>query len=961
MKTVLGVSAFGLQDCVFGSESGCRQTGFYPASVVLPTSPLGRILTGEEAHRERTHLGLAWPPEARIQPDQPIRRSPIATVWRAIVEAGDHIVRWNAGHGVSFSLARILASHVKDLVTGDVSLEDSLPSGNKTKVSSALVVAIPDHLDEFGQEHLLRELAALECPEVMLVWRPVAAALSWLDQVEGDFPTRMGENDHIHVICLYPDAIEFTTFRLRVKEDNNQYYVLPLRDRPKDLPSLTGMDWAGRLLEVFFKDIDAGAFWQAFIQFPEIWQALAGQNWDQDDLPRPWSGERQWTLWNPASDLCRYVYDIRFGLSARLRQLVKKSLEFNAAKEALSGSFGDAFRREVRRMGQVFPGGRLRGMIVCGPLAPCTIPPWLSTELELLVSRGLKVEGNLAEAEAGRLWLSADCEDPISKGAAIYGHRRLAQIPSYLDTMPQISILAHERGRFTWVPLLEAQEVFGGEEHKDTIKQRFQLEAGKRNLSVYLYKGAVDDAPSQTEGSYDPKEISLEGVSPCRARLIRKIVQRLGNLKTVQTRDFFRGTSREAQYGRAFAEAIFAAKGTEEAGNSKMSPSNTGWTPLRRAVFDFPSAPESDVALDIEVRIRPASGLARIEILPEENSFLQGERVLLNYSTMRFASSLPKRMRGWPRTEEIAVDPEDSVLCANANLVEVFENTLPTARDYKWVIDDLRDKVIKGSTLRTIAGLQIFLGAVDQDGRACTPAGNKILDRIASKFESDFRRLQMERRAALLNKMFTRAAWLYASTPTIIVAHIRGILRAGFNSRGWNWAVEAASRAFVRVEDFRLLFQSIADLASSGPFDDRIFTIQAARSICRVLMLRRDGERGLDREMAQLFAHRALKRLLKEQENNNFSILYFQMIRLLLYLLRFRRTDPACFDPSFPQSIFVFEEAKKSMAFAKNYFPRHSPRVGQVQRIIDGFDKYLHYEGTEDVISILRDLAEGDG
>jgi hypothetical protein len=48
------------------------------------------------------------------------------------------------------------------------------------------------------------------------------------------------------------------------------------------------------------------------------------------------------------------------------------------------------------------------------------------------------------------------------------------------------------------------------------------------------------------------------------------------------------------------------------------------------------------------------------------------------------------------------------------------------------------------------------------------------------------------------------------------------------------------------------------------------------------------------------------------------------------------------------------------MVLAKNSFPKHSRRAGQIQTIIEGFDKYSHYEEIEDVISVLRDLAESD-
>jgi len=957
---MVGVSAFGLRDSVAQAGAGCHQLAFYPTSAVLPTNPFGRILTGDEAYKERIQVGLPWPPEARIQVGEPVRRCPISIVWRALVEAGDRMVRWNAGQCGSFSLARILAKHVEGLLTGTL-LADSCMTETTKNESSALAVAIPDHLDEFGQELLLRELASLGFRQSILVWRPVAAALSWLDKVEVHRLTKdMNDNDHIHVIYLGPDALEFTTFRLRVKEHNNQDYVLPLRDRPKDISPMTGVDWAGRLIEERFAEIDEGAFWQAFIQFPEVWQTLAGRPWKTDDLPRPWHRQSRWTLWKPDPNLSGYIYETKVSTCNTLRQILKKSLQLSAHLGGQYPSMREFFRSEVQRLSRLFPGGRLRGMIVCGSLRSNTIPLWLSSELNLLNERGLIIEGNCAEPQAGHLWISADCDDPIAQGAAIYGHRISSSIPSYLDTMPQLSILASERGRYTWEPLLKAQEVWGGEEYKDRIERRFQLDAGKRNLHVYLYRGPVDEAPVTPTDSLDPQKIPLKGVSPCRARIIQEIVRRLGSLEAVKNRFVFREAIEEAQYGRSFAEALFTSKGNEDTRNQEYSKSEIPHTPLRRAAFDFPSSPKRDTVLDIEVRIRPARGLARIEILPEETSFLQGDRVLLNYSSMRFASKLPKRMRGWPRIEEIIVDPKDSVLQSNTRLTTTFEKISPISQNYIDVINDIRDLVLKKTIFQNAAGIKLKFGTIDQNGQACTPSGNAIFQRIASKFESDLRHLQNNRRSALLKKVFSRAAWLYASTPANIVAHIKNILEAGHNAHGWGNAVEAAGRAFHVVEDFRLLFQSISLRAKSDPYEEISFPNNAARAICNILMLRMDGEKGLDRDMAQLFARRAVQRLQKEQEKKNFHMIYFQMIRLLLYLLRYRRSDPSCFDPNVPQSVIMFQEAKKSMEFAKNLLPKHTPKVGQIQKIIEGFDKYLHYEGTEEGIPELRDLTERD-
>ena len=79
----------------------------------------------------------------------------------------------------------------------------------------------------------------------------------------------------------------------------------------------------------------------------------------------------------------------------------------------------------------------------------------------------------------------------------------------------------------------------------------------------------------------------------------------------------------------------------------------------------------------------------------------------------------------------------------------------------------------------------------------------------------------------------------------------------------------------------------------------------------------------------------------------------------MLYLMRCRKTNPSCFDPSPPQTIEIFEKAIKSMAEAKKFFRKNGDKgkSKRVQNIIDGFEKYLHYEGTEDVLTVIKDLA----
>ncbi|WP_028316586.1 hypothetical protein [Desulfatibacillum aliphaticivorans] len=962
MKNSVGISAFGLSDALYQSDSGIRKTGFYMADAVLPTRPYGQIRTGDEAEEERIHTGLYWPLEARVAVNSSLRRAPISCAWRALVEAGDRPIRWDVGKGISFSLPRILATHINNF------LNSSLASLNGNEIQP--VVAIPDNLDEFGQDALLKELSRnfnyrkKGCQDPILIWRPVAAALAWLDVVEDSvFDDMFGadcQNDHIHVMYLGPDAFEFATFRLKAEKHDDQGYILPRRDRPILLPHLTGMDWTGNIVESIVADHDYGAFWQAFTGFPEIWEAIKGSEWDQSQLPKPWSKETRWDLWNPSLEIHEQVLGADAVPCRMLRDVVRKSCALSSVGVDNHQTVEEFLGNEVQRVGGLFPDGKLRGMIVCGPLAPRQAPTWLTSQYKKLTARGLDTEGDLSEPEAGRLWLCPGNVDPVAEGAAIYGKRTLEGIPSYLDTMPQVSVLASQGGQYVWVPLLNSQEVPGGTEFVDTIKSKFQLKKGKKNLEIYLNKGSLEANLSEDDESFDSHAKNFERINRFEARLIRQFVKQLGSVNKVEQRLHFQRNPHIGKYALAFAHLYFQEGGEADAiGEASSEEMQT--TPYRKASVDFPSPTPKDVPLDVRVRMKPASGQAKVEFLPHDNSFIQGESVRLNYSTMRRTASIPTLNRGWPRLQEIVIVPNADCLLAVSNLVERFENISINDNQYVNTIDAIRDSVLKRTDQYDYCGFSPWLRSVDHTGSASTPEGNELLRRVAAKFGSDFYKIYMDRNSQLLNKVFTRAGWLFTSAPANIAAHVKQILvdRARVKPQQLNWALESGSRIFQKKDDIWVLFHAIKWRMEHTRQNAQPFPNQAAKAICFILMYRQGGEQGLNRTQARAFATQAMKRIQNEQTKGNFKNLYFQLVRLLLYLLRFRKVDPDCFSPDFPITISPFEKALESMDHAVNYFTNLGQfnKVNQVKQLQEGFEKYLKYEGTENVIDVLDDLA----
>ena len=205
----------------------------------------------------------------------------------------------------------------------------------------------------------------------------------------------------------------------------------------------------------------------------------------------------------------------------------------------------------------------------------------------------------------------------------------------------------------------------------------------------------------------------------------------------------------------------------------------------------------------------------------------------------------------------------------------------------------------------------------------------EILHRISSKLDSDFKLLQQRNNTNLLNKLMSRTAWLYTSTPQNIVSHIRTILQKGFPLKGWNSAVEAASRVFVNIEDFELLFKSIAQRAQSNPSEERTFSRSNLHSICRVLDVQKGWGKALDKKWLNSSPAVPCKDCSRRRENAILPCSTSKLFGSFFYLLRYRRSDPSCFDPSVPQTVYVFEAAQKAWRSRKTYYLCIIPRLGR--------------------------------
>lgn len=911
MKRMLGISAFGLKDCVATSDQGCTATDFYLADAVLPQSALGHILTGDDAEEERIHSGLLWPPEARVTPNAPLRRVPIPVAWSLIVDAGDRPVRWNVGKGISIPLANILAAHIKGL-TGN---------GSTSEMQGNTVVAIPDHLDEFGQETLLQALGGNR-NGTKLVWRPVAAAMAWLSQAQ---PTDLATDDYMLVVYLGPDAMEFSTFGLREETSDGRRFVLPVRNRPSRAPLPAGWEWACSLsaeANPICRE-DYGAFWQTFTNFPEIWAAIAGSEWDTRQLPRPWSTQdKGWQQWNPDPSLRTKVYGCQLDQSKMVRELIEKSCTIPlTSRQGRGSTWGELLSQELETILQQQK-GRLRGGVLCGPLAPKQKPIWFN---QTLVAQPLK-----QNPHQDTIWLPSVCEDPVAMGARLFGERIAAQLPTYLDTLPGLALLTQRQGGLDWVDIVKSSECSGGEPYNQSIKNRFFLRRNSSSMLVYLRKETRENDAKKPE---EPAtNFRREFIAP-----IKEKVKSLGSIEAVFESHTWDLRPDIKDYALSFAKWYYW----------KPDPAKS---PFRHGSVDFPSAPARDVQLTVNVEMRPASGLARVEFVPQKEESLKGRPVTFDYSRMApvVEQELPEPKLRWPETLhfETTSDPDAFLDIRILNFLQMSS----TASDINFIslLNSMKDAICSSFFDQKYNS---FLKRIDENGNSGSINGNLCISRIADCIEQRSAQF-LESTNTEVNQntriFILRSSWLWAATPKIVVEYLEHYFEnhqeLTYDST-WNYLTESAGRCFTKNYQFKLLFKRIYGRSIQGHGNS--LTIQAMRSLIHVLARRENGWCGLENDTAIHFAHRAAQIVQSEVEKNNVQQKFFQGAFLILALLNFRRADSSFLDPENKSDLFkkIESSLKKGMNIARN-----QNNAAQLDALIQQIINFMYSQGCKGII-----------
>jgi len=458
-----------------GSEVGdaavhAALSDFPPAYVAspLPDGPLAL-----DYRWPASHVGTGLEGDA----DPHLRRIPLAYAFELMLAAPESNIGGAMGksHASGPTTAEALGSAAEELLA-----QTAGPP------SRAIAVAVPNAIQELAQDRLLRGMRrGLQArgrtgDTLSLVWRPVAAALQWIERFgqqlssyEGADRLSVGRLLHLH---LGFEAWESTVLEVVRYNHEGIKWLLPGRRKPHSSDLLLQAPLA------HFESLAKSAI-PALVQQPAARQTeMAWHAYYLSSLLSEVCGPGQLTNqhlpWlTPASIhqmRLEFLRRIKANASTQPRWLPRLRHQPHVATTDLS--------HWLRGLNTAARAGLL-GAVVTGPVAK--IPSGSATfGADILTNHGVQLERVLVDADG--------CRSLVAEGAMTFARRRENREPTYLDTLPKVATILNVRGEPAWHDLL-------ADEHEWVLVEvepwrsrntsfRYQIDRGQRELELVIHR-----------------------------------------------------------------------------------------------------------------------------------------------------------------------------------------------------------------------------------------------------------------------------------------------------------------------------------------------------------------------------------------------------------------------------------------------------------------------------------------
>lgn len=389
-----------------------------PPAAIAPVVPGERIEASDhpdEAHVDHAGSGLDWPPYARVDAESGSARFPAAYAWTLLHREGsartesDGSAAWvwkRASRQVSIRASEAIAAITRAYAPRDLAAD------------APTLLVVPNTIDLFQQDRLISELRRRRLQPILL-WRPIAGALQWIEEhgrelsfsgVEPMIPFGRLLFIHAGLEAFEADVIDLVRY-----PHNGADLVLPARRR-QSIPSY--FDWAMKVTENAERDQGFMSAWRRF------WWRL-DQPSEGDPKGGAGTASVELTEWREAR-----------GISGKL---LAKKIAFDTGGQSLRDWFACAIGEQNKAVPIV-------GMVLTGSNAHSV--------------RSLGLDNALRDkaVNADRVrWMTEAAEEPcraLAQGADLFLKRHLANEPTYLDMLPSVRTVAVSKGEPVWAELV---------------------------------------------------------------------------------------------------------------------------------------------------------------------------------------------------------------------------------------------------------------------------------------------------------------------------------------------------------------------------------------------------------------------------------------------------------------------------------------------------------------------------
>ncbi|MBL8811503.1 MAG: hypothetical protein JNM43_15130 [Planctomycetaceae bacterium] len=399
-----------------------------PPAVLLPRFPREPFRLDTRFPPHPRGLGMKWPPESRIEDGKLPGRFPLALAWSEFA---------NNSSSSPWSLP------YDDGMSGQCSCVDVIAAAFVESVRSiknsvgAPVLVVPNDASMARQQELI-DACRHQGKDVKLLWRPIAAALAWCESIvkndDASLYTAACDDPGILItIHLGLDQFEITCVDLILRSIKGRQYLLPARKRPtrafRAEPSF-GLNAVFRAAGVPSERTNRQSAWAEAWGSATLIQALL----NQERAAVAATGNRR------AMDFCQ-------------EQLPETVDPF---KVSGGGNCQQVLQEKIDAVRGAMAGIQSAGIVITGSLSH-----WIQADGRPLWKH--VVQRLAPKSRDHRIVVDAPFstrQSILATGAALFAGRLARKEPTYLDTLPKLSIAAYVLGTPAWIPLLADDDTF---------------------------------------------------------------------------------------------------------------------------------------------------------------------------------------------------------------------------------------------------------------------------------------------------------------------------------------------------------------------------------------------------------------------------------------------------------------------------------------------------------------------